>query len=287
MTTWRKGIAEWTIGDTLYLSVPFTWLLEEAQQRASLHRGRVVAGGPAVSLCGAPWAITDEPSPIEPLLLHNPCATFTTRGCPNACAFCAVPRIEGEFRELTTWRPAPVICDNNLLAASRAHFERVVDSLRPFRAVDFNQGLEARLLRPWHLDLLRQLRVVKLRFAADTEADVQPVSDAIAMARRHGFREFGVYCLVGWQDTPASAIARLEAIRALGVRPTPMRYQPLDATARNAYVPAGWTVTELRRITRYYSRLCWLEHIPFADYEVGEHSSQMEMMFGDREREVV
>jgi hypothetical protein len=85
---WRKGIARWTCGRTLYLSVPFTWLLDDARRLAEAHSGKVVAGGPAVKLMGAPWASeTPDECPFDVLAMHNPCATFTTRGCPNRCGF--------------------------------------------------------------------------------------------------------------------------------------------------------------------------------------------------------
>ncbi len=146
MANWLKDIARWKIGSTLYLSVPFTWLLPQARQLALLHSGPVQAGGPAVQLMPeflADVAAVNQPCPVEPLAIHNPFATFTSRGCPNACAFCAVPRLEGDLNELRDWRPAPIICDNNLLAASRKHFDRVIDRLKSMPGVDFNQGLEA------------------------------------------------------------------------------------------------------------------------------------------------
>lgn len=46
-----------------------------------------------------------------------------------------------------------------------------------------------------------------------------------------------------------------------------MRYQPLDALQRDSYVAPGWTARGLKRMTRYYSRLRWLEHIPYDDYD--------------------
>ena len=91
--------------------------------------------------------------------------------------------------------------------------------------------------------------------------------DAVATARAAGLKNFGVYVLIGFQDTAEDALARLEHVRSLGIRPNPMRYQPLNTPARDSYIAPGWTDFELRRITRYYSRLRWLEHIPYEDYQ--------------------
>ncbi len=272
MHNWRKGIASWRCGDTLYLGVPFTWLLDEAEAMAKAHNGPVVAGGPAVDLCGAEWAETPKECQFDTLSFHNPCATFTTRGCPNRCEFCAVPKIEGQFRQLDSWKPAPIVCDNNLLASTKGHFRRVIESLRPFKSVDFNQGLDARLFTPRHADLIATLDHAKVRFALDHINSVGIVMDAIATAKAHGLNDIGVYCLIGFKDTPEDARERLEAVRSMGIRPNPMRYQPLDATEKDAYVDPNWTDSELRRMMRYYSRLRWLEHIPYDDYNPADET---------------
>lgn len=267
MNRWRKGIVCWKCGTTLYLSVPFTWLLKEAESLAKAHKGPVIAGGPAVKLVGAPWATeTADSCPFDVLAMHNPCATFTTRGCPNRCAFCAVPRIEGDFRELPTWKPAPLICDNNLLACSPNHFRTVIESLRPFPACDFNQGLDARLFTSWHAEQIRSLRSPKVRFAFDHLNGETALVDAVNVCRATGLRSLGVYVLIGFGDTPDTALYRLRFVQGLGIRPNPMRYQPLDATGKNSFVAPGWSETELRRMTRYFSRLRWLEHIPYEEF---------------------
>lgn len=267
MNIWRKGIAQWHIGNTMYLSVPFTWLMDDVVQLALAHRGPVIAGGPAVDLLGIPDGCLGGVSPIEPLLFHNPCATYTTRGCPNQCSFCAVPRIEGEFRELAHWRAAPIICDNNLLAASRIHFTRVIDSLRPFPACDFNQGFGAELFTSWHAAQIAQLRHAKIRFSLDHSRDIDVVGRAVEIARKAGLKDIGIYVLIGYDDTPTDALARLEFVRGLDLPPNPMRYQPLNARRKNEYIAPGWTDRELRRMMRYYSRLNWFEHIPFDEFD--------------------
>jgi hypothetical protein len=279
MHKWLKGIASWKCGRTLYLSVPFTWLLDEARTMAEEHNGPVVAGGPAVQLMGAPWADTPDSVPFDVLAMHNPCAMFTTRGCPNHCSFCAVPQIEGGLRELPSWKPAPVVCDNNLLAASKAHFVRVIDSLLPFSASDFNQGLDARLFTSWHAGQIARLHSPMVRFAFDHVKTESSVADAIRTARAAGLKRFGVYVLFGFKDTIDDAHYRLEKVRSWGIRPNPMRYQPLYATEKNAYVAPQWNKFELMKTARYYSRLRWLEHIAYADYDPSaiDEAGQMRM----------
>jgi len=268
MNQWRKDIASWKCGGTLYLSVPFTWLISKAKILAESHKGRVIAGGPAVKLMGAPWADeTPDECPFDVLSFHNPCATFTTRGCPNRCPYCAVPRIEGDFRELNDWNPAPIVCDNNLLAASRKHFQRVIESLRPFPACDFNQGLDARLFTPWHAGRIARLKNPTVRFALDHVNHTGSLTDAVNTAKRAGLKKFAVYVLIGFKDTPEDAKQRLEYVRGLGIWPNPMRFQPLDAVEKDSFVEEGWTDYELRKMMHYYSRLRYLDHIPYDDYQ--------------------
>jgi len=280
MIQWKKGIASWSVGKTLYLSVPFTWLLPEAENMARQHKGKVIAGGPAVKLLGAPWADeTPDSVPYDTLSFHNPLATFTTRGCPNYCPFCAVPRIEGKFRELDTWKPAPIVCDNNLLAASPEHFRRVIESVSCFPYVDFNQGLDARLFDVEHARLISSLHHAKVRFSFDHRASENTVHAAIDLARFFKLKDLGVYVLIGYNDTPEDALYRLEKVRSWGIFPNPMRYQPLDALVKNSYVAPYWTEKELKDVIRYFSRLAFVNGIPFENYDYHKRDERQETLW--------
>ena len=268
MYQWKKDVVQWRCGRTLYLSVPFTWLLSQAEQIAAKHKGKIIAGGPAVKLMGAPWADeTPETCDFDVLSFHNPCATFTTRGCPNRCGFCAVPRIEGEFRELPSWKPAPLGCDNNLLASSKRHFVKVIDSLLPFPEVDFNQGLDARLFQDWHASEIARLHHARVRFSFDHVSLESVVADAVARARKHGLKDIGIYVLIGFNDTPADALHRLSLVKSWGLLPNPMRFHPLDALEHNSYVAPQWTEYEMKRMTRYWARQVYLGHVPYEEYQ--------------------
>jgi hypothetical protein len=275
---WAKKIIAWQDPGRLFVSVPFTWYLPIAKRMAAWYRAAgyiVYIGGPAVELMpeyinGIAHQVGGELHP-SPLNRHNPDATFTSRGCPNQCAFCAVPRIEGDLRELTDWKPAPIVCDNNLLATSQRHFDNVIDTLKQFKEVDFNQGLDARLLNAHHIDRLKELSLPRLRFSFDHSGMEAIVRKAIAAVLAAGFPRSRVSCylLFGFHDSPADALVRAETLKAWGIRPFPQRYQPLDselALKKNAWVEHTWTDQELKRFQRYWARQKWFSRIPYAEF---------------------
>lgn len=268
MYNWSKGIVQWTIRDTLYLSVVFSWDLEKAYRIAEASKKKVVIGGPAAKLAGIEY---DE-LPYQVLTFHNPLATFTTRGCVNNCGFCAVPKLEGQLQELSTWEPGLVVCDNNLLAASRKHFDKVINSLKSMPFVDFNQGLEASRFTLYHASRMAELKAVKVRFAFDSISEETNVMDAIKTAQRAGIKDIGCYCLIGFNDTPEDAKYRLELIRSTGALPNPMRFQPLMCRHKDEFVDKGWTEKQLKDMMRYYSKLNYLGHIPFNEYHRGHYT---------------
>lgn len=277
---WIKDIVSWTDEEnTLYLSVVFTWHLPQALKMARQHsQGKVVAGGPAVSLLPdylTEYAEIRRETDMPVLQRHNPLATFTSRGCPNNCSFCAVPRTEGPFKELKDWDIKPVVCDNNLLAGSMAHFNNVIDRLKTLKArdrIDFNQGLDARIFEDYHAERFSELKNAKLRFSFDHADQEQAVVHAIETAVKHGFRgrDIHVYVLIGYEDNPEDAIYRMEVIRSLDALPYPQRFQPLYAMERNKYIDSKWTNRELHRIQTYYSNLhkvqTFFGKIPYADW---------------------
>jgi len=179
-----------------------------------------------------------------------------------------VPKIEGALVELKHWDPKPMVCDNNFLACSLAHFDRVIDNLKPVRQVDFNQGLDARCLTTYKAQRLLELDLKCLRLAWDSLSYERSFRRAFEILIRSGFsaKKIHVYVLFGFEDTPESTLYRLETIRGLGAWPNPMRYQPLGAKTKNEYVAPGWSARELARFTRYWSRLTWLGYFPFSEY---------------------
>ena len=280
---WSGGYIEWTEGRVAYLSVVFSWQLQTAYQRAAWYRSQgyfVRAGGPAAVFNPdflADIAIQLDSGSVKALARHNPNATFTTRGCIRRCPFCAVPKIEGTLRELSDneWEPKPLVCDNNLLAASIGHFDHVIDRLlaSKIQGIDFNQGLDARLLASHHAKRLAELhrneQLKKVRLAWDNIKTERQLRRAFEMLRDAGIpaNKVGVYILIGFDDTPEDALYRLMTTwHDLKAWPNPMRYQPLDSKRKNNHVAPDWTHRELQRYVRYWSNLRYLSAVPFGEF---------------------
>jgi len=270
---WKSGLVEWIEDETAYISVVFSWQKQEAYQKCVWYKSlgyKVMVGGPAVSYDPTFFDDVAEVGDFyrDAIKLHNPQATFTSRGCIRNCSFCIVPSIEGNLYELENWPIRPIICDNNLLATSFNHFDSVIDKLKPLKGIDFNQGLDARLLTIHHADRLRELDTKCIRLAWDHSRLEKQFMKAFEILTASGFSTWHirVYVLIGYNDDPEDARYRLETIKGLKAWPNPMRYQPIDSLQKNSYVNGKWTDQELKNYMRYWSRQNWLWKVPFEEY---------------------
>ena len=191
---------------------------------------------------------------------------FSSRGCIRSCGFCAVPKLEGKpFRV----RPTTVIrhlvhpehkriilWDNNILGES--HWLDAVEELKEIGAeVDFNQGLDARLVTEDVAAALRDLRVPTIRFAYDFVPMREKIKKAITLLRASGIasrrmRHISCYVLYNYKDTPEDLFERVRDLLAWGVAAYPMRYQPLSgdyAFEKDSYVSPSWANEELEMVS--------------------------------------
>jgi len=272
---WSGGLAEWTEGDTAYVSAVFSWNVEKAYMRCVWLKSAgyyVKCGGQAVAMNPRVFSEFDTSGMVDALPHHNQDAVFTSRGCIRRCSFCLVPKLEGALVELDEWDTKPIICDNNLLACSTQHFDRVIDKLLDARmaGIDFNQGLDARLLTDYHAKRLAELpkdTIVRLAWDSVATEPLYLSSFQKLVDAGVGKNQIRTYVLIGYKDTPEDARYRLEKIVALGALPNPMRYQPLDAKRRNGYVGEGWSESQLSDYMRYWSKLRYFGGFTFDDYK--------------------
>ena len=251
----------------MFVSVPFTWnlpaLRAEFEQR-DFQYDAVVVGGPAVQLMpgmltGLPHVTIgdDMPGVMQRI---NPLATVTTRGCPNKCKFCAVPFTEGWFRELSDWPDLPVLCDNNLLECSQAHFDRVMDRLERHKWCDFNQGLDCRRLTAYHAERIGRIKGAIVRLALDNTATEAAWLGAAETLHEKGtaWNRIRSYVLCGHDSGIDDAWKRCGFVEKVNAMPLPQWFHELDATEENTVTAKqaalGWTDDERKRIMRHYYR---------------------------------
>lgn len=201
-----------------------------------------------------------------------------TKGCIRNCSFCAVPRLEKEFGKMSPLRKQIseaikhhgekrhlVVMDNNILGIDG--IENIFDEIRELgfqsgarykgrgRTVDFNQGLDARLIgaKPQLAKILASVCVSPIRLAFDFVGIRRAYEKAIRLLVAEGFIEFTNYMLFNFKDTPRDLWDRMWANanlnRELGIRITgfPMRFIPMDDVSRRHIAP-NWQWRYLRGI---------------------------------------
>lgn len=211
--------------DEVHISVAFSYDMEKAcglaEQWMKLDVP-VKMGGPAFSEPGGDFV---------PGRYLKKGYVITSRGCPNRCWFCSVPKREGfALRELPITEGYNVL-DDNLLACSEGHIRAVFDMLTQQKENPvFTGGLEARLLKPWHVELLQKAKTKRMYFAYDTPDDLEPLQQAGRLLRDGGItrasHRAACYVLIGYRgDTMEAAEQRLRDAWAAGFLPYAMLYR--------------------------------------------------------------
>lgn len=154
---------------------------------------------------------------------------FLTRGCVRSCPWCVVPEKEGKIRkhaDITEFlaHKRAVLMDNNVLACNFG-----VDQLGKIAnlgiKVDFNQGLDARLIDE---NIARRLAKIKwlkpVRLACDQKSQMAVVERAVRLLRENGCTPRQYFCYVLVKDIE-DALERVEFLRKLKVDPFAQPYR--------------------------------------------------------------
>ncbi len=230
--------------DEVHVSVVFTWDLPLAEKLARewAHVAPVKIGGPA----------TGEPGEdFHPGVYLKRGYVITSRGCPNNCWFCSVPKREGGIR----WLPVTDgwnVLDDNLLACTPEHILLVFEMLkRQTHSIEFTGGLEAARLTPWIAEALYGLHPKQIFFAFDTPDDLEPLQNAGRLLREVGFKvhpqshSLRCFVLCGYKgDSMGQAEHRMKKTIEAGFTPMAMLWK--DETGKQD--------TEWRKFQREWAR---------------------------------
>lgn len=129
---------------------------------------------------------------------------FLTRGCPNRCKWCVVPKKEGIIRPYMDveeiaieGRKNLILMDNNILASDYG-LEQMEKIAKLGLRVDFNQALDARLVTEDIARLISRIKWIKrIRFGCDTPGQISECERATALIDQYGYRgEYFFYCIL-------------------------------------------------------------------------------------------
>lgn len=208
--------------------------------------------------------------------LKDSYVAYATRGCPNRCKFCAVHEIEPEFKPYMPLKKQIeaieaiygakqnlVLLDNNVLASK--YLERIIDEIielgfykgakfrNRLRALDFNQGIDMRLIKKRNMKLLSKIAIKPLRLALDTITLKKKYERAVRIAQEYDILNLSTYILYNYLDTPEDFYERLRLNVLLNselgtkIYGFPMKYIPLNAKDRS-YIGPHWSRQLIRGV---------------------------------------
>ncbi len=214
--------------------------------------------------------------------VHDAYFAYASRGCIRKCHFCGVPKLEGEQRDATPLtayvkdvkrlygeKRDLILMDNNVVASPT--FKEIIAEIRDLgftpgaklrrtgertasaRRVDFNQGVDARILAkdPMYMRELSSICLSPLRIAFDHLGLKDPYEKSVRFAHEFGLNDLSNYMLYNFHDSPADLYERMHLnVRLneeLGIRiySFPMRFQP-TALPDRSHVGPKWNRYFLR-----------------------------------------
>lgn len=166
---------------------------------------------------------------LYPHLTKDTAFGFLTRGCPRGCSFCIVAGKEGrcsrkvaDLSEFWNGQKKIVLCDPNILACP--DWKDLLTQLRDSNAlVDFNQGLDIRMMTMERIDLLNQIKIAEIHFAWDRYKDKNVVlpklklfADNTQIRKKNTGHSAIVYTLVNYDSTLEQDLERIYTLREMG-----------------------------------------------------------------------
>lgn len=190
---------------------------------------------------------------------------FLTRGCPNKCPWCCVPKKEGGIRAYRTLEQVKrvdsnriVFMDNNVVASPHGLAE--IEKLGHTKIqVDFNQGLDARLITPEIGKLLGKLNWKPyIRLACDQKSQMPFIQAAHENLLSGGVPKSKFFCYVLVREI-ADALERVEFLRKLDIDPFAQPYRDFE----NKIEPTE----EQKHFARWVNHKATFKTVKWSDYK--------------------
>lgn len=177
---------------------------------------------------------------------------FMSRGCPRGCDFCIVKDKAGEGRcshkvadlaEFWSGQKYIKLLDPNTLACYE--WKDILTQLAESKAyVDFNQGVDIRMMTEEKAEYLKRVKVQGIHFAFDRYQDKDIVEPRLRKFREvsgWGRHKVTVYVLCGFNTTIEEDLERIYFIR------NECNFQPYVMLYNKENIPKGHVLRKLQR----------------------------------------
>lgn len=164
-----------------------------------------------------------------------------TRGCPNSCPWCVVPKMDGnDVRHVADlgdfWSGQRVVrlLDDNIMA-DPDEFCRDCEQLSNAGVHVIWDALDIRLVTDQTAEALVSVKLEKhLHFAWDGHAQDEYIEPGIRLLSKHGLKPWRLmfYVLVGFNTTREYDLERVYKLRDLGAHPFVMPFNKSDPYQR-------------------------------------------------------
>src|SRR3990167_852671 len=172
---------------------------------------------------------------------------FLTRGCIRNCSWCIVPEKEGkisahaDIEEFLSNKKSAVLMDNNVLAHGHG-IEQIEKIIKLKIKIDFNQGLDCRLVDNTIAKLLSQVKWIKyIRFSCDNNSQKKQIENTVKLLNKYGIPASRIFVYMLINDVEEST-ERAYFLRSLYVSPFGQPYRDMKNT------PPTW---EQKKLARY------------------------------------
>lgn len=203
--------------------------------------------------------------------IENTAYGFCSRGCPRGCDFCHVKDKPGDGRcshkvaELSEfWRGQKNIslCDPNVLACKdwRDILQQLIDSKA---YVDFNQGVDIRLMTEEKADMLKKIKVKTIHFAYDRYQDkekIEPKFRTFKDVTQWGRSKVSVYVLSNFDTTIEQDLDRCMFLKSLDFAPYIMLYNKQGIKRGDIHFKLARWVNNRRFFFKYNTLYDYIEH---------------------------